>query len=245
MALWSFIMLVISLGCENAPSPPVTPVQEALDGKNVLFVYGGWEGHNPEGCRDLYVPWLESEGAHVVTSNSLDIYTDQAAMDTTDLVIQIWTLGSITGPQVTGLLKAVEKGTGFAGWHGGIVDAFRCSLEYHLMTGGQFLVHPGGLVPHRIRITDPNDPVTAGVSDFDLNSEQYYMLTDPNIQVLATTTFTGDHLPWLDGRTMPVIWKHSYGQGRVYVNTIGHNLSDHAIPEFATTVRRGFAWAVR
>lgn len=35
----------------------------SLTGKTVLFVYGGWDGHEPEQCRDIFVPWLQSEGA--------------------------------------------------------------------------------------------------------------------------------------------------------------------------------------
>lgn len=245
MGLYSIILLIVSWSCSGKAPVPMTPQAGTLDGKNVLFVYGGWEGHNPEGCRDLYVPWLESEGAILTISNALDIYTDQEAMDSVDLIIQTWTLGSITDPQLNGLLRAVENGTGFAGWHGGVVDAFRSALEYHLMTGAQFISHPGGQLSYTVNITDPNDPIMEGVSDFTVRSEQYYLLTDPNIEVLATTTFSADHITFLEGRTMPVIWKHRYGNGRVFVNTIGHNLSDHAIPEFETTMKRGMVWAAR
>ena len=44
------------------------------DSKKILFVYGGWEGHEPEKMRDLIVPWLESEG-HTVTVHLLLILT--------------------------------------------------------------------------------------------------------------------------------------------------------------------------
>jgi hypothetical protein len=225
---------------------PNDPVQlDSLIGKKVLFVYGGWEGHQPQAMHDLYVPWLESIGAEVVSSNSLESYADTALMNAIDLIIQTWTLGEISQPQLNGLLKAVSNGTGFAGWHGGVVDAFRNELQYHLMTGGQFLSHPGGIVTYAVNVTAPNDPIMHGLQDFAVNTEQYYVLTDPTIEVLATTTFTGEHDPLLKGRTIPVIWKHRYGEGRVFVNTIGHKIEDHAIPEFETSMRRGIVWACR
>jgi uncharacterized protein len=224
---------------------PDTTAQKTLVGKSVLFVYGGWEGHQPVVLRDRFVPWLQSEGASVIASSSLDIYADSTVMANTDLIIQTWTLGQISGPQINGLLRAVRNGTGFAGWHGGIVDAFRPSLEYHMLTGGQFIAHPGNLIAHDIHVADPSDPVMHGVNPFAVHTEQYYMLTDPNIHVLATTTFSGEHLDWIAGRTMPVIWKHRYGMGRVFVTAIGHQPSDFDVPEVDLTLKRGIRWAVK
>ena len=216
-----------------------------LAGKHVLFVYGGWEGHHPEACRDLYVPWLHSQGAMVTISDSLGIYTDSLLMAQQDLIIQIWTMGEISQQQLNGLLQAVEQGTGLAGWHGGIGDAFRNEPAYQFMVGGQWVAHPGGVIDYTVRVTDPSDPIMTGIQDFVLHTEQYYMHVDPNVHVLATTSFTGEHAFWLSGRTMPVMWKTTYGLGRIFFNAIGHQMEDHAVPEFALTMRRGIRWACR
>ena len=53
----------------------------------------------------------------------------------------------------------------------------------------------------------------AGIDSFDYHSEQYYMHVDPSNEVLATTTFSGAHAPWIDGVVIPVVWKRRYGQG--------------------------------
>ena len=55
-----------------------------------------------------------------------------------------------------------------------------------------------------------------GITDFDYPSEQYYMHVDPANEVLATTTFSGEHAPWIEGVVMPVVWKRRYGEGRVF-----------------------------
>ncbi len=110
----------------------------SLNGKKVLFVYGGWEGHDPVLTRDIFVPWMRSEGAEVVVSDNLDVYTDSTLMNSLDLVVQIWTMGTITKEQEKGLITAVKRGVGLAGWHGGIGDAFRNNVEFQFMVGGQW-----------------------------------------------------------------------------------------------------------
>lgn len=222
---------------------PVTG--QAADGPSkVLFVYGGWEGHEPENYRDLLVPWLESQGFEVTVSDNLDVYTDEALMNEQDLVVQIWTMGTITPPQMFGLLKAVENGMGIAGWHGGLGDAFRASPRYQYMIGGQWVEHPGNDgIPYRVNITDHEDPIMAGIEDFDVVSEQYYMHVDPNNKVLATTTFNGDHDPWVKDTVMPVVWKKTYGKGRVFYTSLGHKPHVYDIPEAMTILQRGILWA--
>ena len=243
----TFVLMQVSCSTNQ---PDSSTNQESLEpsglqGKAVLFVYGGWEGHQPEACRDLFVPWLQEAGATVIESKTLDVYADSILMAGIDLIVQIWTMGEISADQLHGLLNAVESGTGFAGWHGGIIDAFRGSLEYDLLTGAQFLTHPGGEIPYSVHITDPRDPVMAGIHDFDVVTEQYYLLTDPNMHVLATTTFDDQHLKWIKGHTMPVIWKKSYGSGHVFVSTLGHSTDVLSKPEVQKTLERGFVWACR
>ena len=106
--------------------------ESVLKGKNILFVYGGWDGHEPRQCMEVLKPWLESEGAVVRLSEDLNVYTDKELMGSIDLVIQTWTMGNITHEQERGLLEAVRGGAGLAGWHGGLCDAFRNSGKMEL-----------------------------------------------------------------------------------------------------------------
>ncbi len=215
----------------------------SLQGKKILFVWGGWEGHDPDLCKDLFVPWLKSEGAEVTVSDSLDVYTDIKLMKSLDLVVQIWTMGQISGEQEKGLLETVKSGVGIAGWHGGLGDSFRNNTEYQFMVGGQWVAHPGGVIDYEVNITDPSDPVTRNIQDFKMHSEQYYIHVDPNVKVLATTTFNGDHADWIDGCVVPVIWKKYYGKGRVFYSSLGHVAIDFEVPEALETMKRGIIWA--
>ncbi len=214
-----------------------------LQNKKVLFVWGGWKGHEPGKCRDIFVPWMRQMGAEVIVSDSLDAYTDKALMDSLDFIVQVWTMGQIKKEQEKGLLKAVKRGVGLAGWHGGLCDSFRNNTEYQFMTGGQWVAHPGGVVDYTVNIIDQNDPVTAGLKDFAMHSEQYYMHVDPNVKVLAATTFNGDHAAWIDGAVVPTVWKKYYGKGRVFYTSLGHVAADFKVPEALTIMERGILWA--
>jgi uncharacterized protein len=220
----------------NLPNP-------TLKGKKILFVYGGWKGHEPEQCKDLFVPWLRAEGADVTVSDNLDAYLNEELMSSLDLVVQVWTMGEITKEQEKGLLTAVRNGCGIAGWHGGLGDSFRNNVEYQFMVGGQWVAHPGGIIDYRVNITDHNDLVTRNLKDFAMHSEQYYMHVDPNVKVLATTTFTDQHSNWIGGAIIPQVWKKYFGKGRVFYSALGHVASDFKVHEALEIQKRGIRWA--
>jgi type 1 glutamine amidotransferase len=213
------------------------------DAVKALVVWGGWDGHGPEQCAALFVPWLRRQGFDVTLSDSLDVYADQRVMQSLQLIVPIWTGGTISPEQEGGLLSAVAHGVAIAGWHGGMADSFRSCTGYQYMVGGQWVAHPGGIVRYTVHVVDHADPITAGISDFDMVSEQYYMHVDPSNEVLATTTFDGTKDLWIAGTVMPVIWKRRYGSGRVFYASVGHTAKDFDVPEARTVVQRGMMWA--
>jgi type 1 glutamine amidotransferase len=217
--------------------------RSVLKDKRVLFVWGGWMGHEPDKCRDIFVPWMESEGAKVLVSDTLEAYVTNDLKKDFDLIVQVWTMGQITGNQEKALLEAVKGGVGLAGWHGGLGDSFRNNTEYQFMVGGQWVAHPGGVIDFRVNIVDHNDPVTKGLTDFDMHSEQYYVQVDPNIKVLATTTFSDKNASWIGGNVVPVAWKKAYGNGRVFYSSLGHVAADYKVPQALEIQKRGIRWA--
>ncbi len=213
--------------------------------KKSLLVWGGWDGHEPRECVACFEPFLAEKGFDVTVSDSLDVFADKGAMHAFDLIVPCWTMGEIDGHQEEGVLDAVRAGVGIAGWHGGMGDAFRASTAYQFMVGGQFVEHPGGIIEYTVNITRPDDPIMDGINDFKMKSEAYYMHVDPSNDVLATTTFTGEHCAWVDGCVMPVVWKRSYGEGRVFYSALGHVASDFDVFECFEIMKRGMLWACR
>ena len=215
--------------------------------KKALMTWGGWDGHEPKQCVDIFQPILEAEGFEVTVTDTLDILTDKNFMSSFDLVVPVWTMSEITDDQESGLLDAVKSGAGLAGWHGGMGDAFRNNVNYQFMVGGQWVAHPGSIIKYKVNITNQTDPITEGLADFDMESEQYYMHTDPSNEVLATTTFAGDQeeMTWIKDCVMPVIWKRMWGNGKVFYTSLGHVAKDFDVPEVKEIVRRGLVWAAR
>lgn len=212
--------------------------------KKALIVYGGWHGHDPKETSELFASLLTDAGLDVTLSETLDSFLDVDLMSSLDLVVPMYTMSTITKEQEKGLLDAIrDGGVNCGGWHGGMADAFRNNTEYQFMVGGQWVAHPGNVIDYRVNINDKVSPITEGIEDFDMHSEQYYMHVDPMNEVYATTTFNADHAPWIDGAVMPVVWTKMYGKGKVFYSSLGHVIGDFDVPEAREIVRRGLLWA--
>ncbi len=212
--------------------------------RKALIVWGGWSGHEPEQCAEIVSDLLEGEGFKVRVEAATEAFADPSINDLS-LVVPIITMAKIEKQEVQNLTKAVAGGVGLAGFHGGMCDAFRESVEYQFMCGGQWVAHPGNVIDYRVDIVKPDDPICRGIRSFPYRSEQYYMHVDPTNEVLATTTFSGEHLPWIEGVVMPVVWKRRYGRGRVFYSSLGHVAREFDVPEMRTILQRGMLWAAR
>jgi hypothetical protein len=241
---WPYLIVVLAAALAWSGRPAGAQAPPAPKPK-VLMVWGGWPGHEPKQTVDIFAPWLTEQGFDVEISTSLDSYLDAAKMKSLALVVQAYTMSTITPQQERGLLDAVKSGVGLAGWHGGLSDAFRNNTEYEFMVGGAWAAHPGGVIDYTVNIAKRDDPITKGLTDFRMHSEQYYMLVDPNAEVLATTTFTGQYAPWINGTVMPVAWKKLYGKGRVFHLSVGHVAADFSVSEAKQIMQRGLLWAAR
>ncbi len=212
--------------------------------KRAMIVWGGWEGHEPEPGAAYVAAMLRDEGFEVRVEGDVDAFADPAVREM-DLIVPCITRATIAKEPLDNLLAAVQGGVGIAGYHGGLAGSFREAVGFHFMAGCQWVAHPGGIIPFRVEVTRPDDPIMDGIGDFDYRSEQYYLHVDPVVEVLATTTFSGEHAPWIDGVVMPVVWKKQYGAGRVFYSSLGHRAYELDVPEIRTIMTRGLLWAAR
>ena len=208
--------------------------------KKALFIAGGWDGHQPEKIVQLFSNDLRLAGFSTDIETSLDVLADLERLKTYDVISPCWTRGSLSKEQSAGLLAAVHGGVALAGIHGGMGDAFRGNIEYEWMVGGHFVGHPH-VGDYTVRIKDFDSPITKGLpGSFAYQSEQYYLLMDPAVHVLAETEYV------YEGRhcTMPVAWIRMWGQGRVFYSSLGHDpLEFEKFPEARTLTVRGLRWA--
>ncbi len=208
--------------------------------KKALFVAGGWDGHHPERIAQLFAGQLNERGFVSDVETSLDVLADAERLKNYDVIFPSWTMGTLSKEQTKGLVNAVRGGVGLAGIHGGMGDAFRGNHDFEWMVGGHFVSHPH-VGDYVVRVTDVATEITRGLpGSFAYKSEQYYMLVDPGVQVLADTEYT-----W-EGRrvTMPVAWVKRWGKGRVFYSALGHAPEEFTTyPEALRLTVQGVIWA--
>jgi len=203
-----------------------------------LLTWGGWEGHEPEACMRMVDQALKGRGVETEIRDTLACYEDLDHLKRQDLIVQCWTMSTIEREQEKNLLAAVADGVGFGGWHGGMCDAFRQNTNYQFMCGGQWVAHPDGVIDYAVRIGPERDPITEGMTEIAMHSEQYYVHVDPNVEVLMTTTFKA-----FGDRPVPVTWKKTWGKGRVFYTSLGHVAADFETPQVLDMLVRGLVWA--
>jgi type 1 glutamine amidotransferase len=229
--------------------------------KTALIVRGGWDGHQPVQTTDFFLPYLEQQGFQTRVEDSTKVYADADYLATVDLIVQVVTMSTIEKDELKGLRRAVAAGTGLAGWHGGIADSYRNEADYLQLIGGQFAHHQAKARPEElegvagdnfVRYTvdivaeQAEHPIVAGIEDFELDTEQYWVLSDDYNDVLATTTIPArDFDNWHRPITCPAIWTRQWGQGKVFVCTPGHQLDVVQHPSVRTIIERGLLWASR
>ena len=212
-----------------------------VERKRALILFGGWEEHKPDLAAEFAVERVLVD-FDVSLSSDLTML-DPEVLAEIDLLVLLWTFGEITASQEQALLGAVRDGLGLLTWHG-TTSAFLASRAHKFLMGGQFMAHPGGQnVTYTVSFCS-SDPLVQGLADVTVTSEQYYLLVDPGVKVLATTDMA---TPGGDPATvaMPVAWTRGWGQGRVFYCSLGHTPESLDSPPVLSLLRRAATWASR
>jgi len=216
--------------------------------RKAMILCGGWDGHEPTLITARFKKFLESEGFEVSVEENVQVIKDKDRLYELDLFIPEWTMcnENLGYGFFEPLLEAVGGGLGMAGCHGGMCDSFRNNIEYQCITGANWVSHPGADgTQYRVNIISKSNPLTEGISDFDVTSEQYYLHVDPANEVLATTRFPT--VKWYHSANgevdVPQVWTRKWGYGRVFYNALGHHDDVFNIPEAWELMKRGLLWA--
>jgi type 1 glutamine amidotransferase len=214
--------------------------------RKALILCGGWTGHEPVQITERFKGFLEAEDFEVIVAETLGVLEDRDLLMSLDLFIPVWTQGELKRNEGLPIYEAIGSGVGMAGCHGGMCDAFRTNIGWQFITGANWVAHPGASeAVYKVNITSSSNPLTEGIKDFTVNSEQYYMHIDPAIEVLATTRFPT--INWYHASNgevdVPVVWTKRWGHGRVYYNSLGHHNDIFDIPEAWELMKRGLLWA--
>jgi type 1 glutamine amidotransferase len=212
--------------------------------RKAIIVWGGWQGHEPEQCAEVVAELLRADGFGVEVTGDLGIL-GSPTIARADLLVPIVTGEKIEKAHADALVQMVREGLGLGGHHGTLATSFKESASFRYLSGVTWVAHPGNIIDFRVNVTRQDDPVMAGIPDFDYRSEQYYLHYDPSIDILATTTFSGEYDPAARNVTMPVAFKRHFGTGRIFYSALGHVAAEFDHPYMSLILRRGLSWAAR
>lgn len=119
------------------------------------------------------------------------------------------------------------------------------SKSYRDVMGGAYLGHPP-LRPFKVRVTNPDHPITRGVSDFIVTDEQHYMTYDKDPKHILLRSENMDGLRYENyGSTAIAGWAYDYGKGRVAYTAPGHTLHAMWHSEYVKLQQNAVRWLLK
>jgi len=236
LVLIAIVAMVFCMGAQPARKP--TPIK-------VLLITGDDVSAHPwremsETTREILV---NSGKFDVKISEDPLILESETALKNYDVIVfTIFStkLKELPGQAQENLLNYVKEGKGFFVQH--LASAsFPKWEEFGKLCGRKWIMGTSGHGPRAVfkaNIVDKQHPITAGLSDFDVDDELYAKLQgNEKIQVLVTADSD-----WSKA-TEPLVFVQNYGQGRVVHNAFGHDRKALMTPNVQKIIARGTEWA--
>jgi type 1 glutamine amidotransferase len=155
------------------------------------------------------------------------------------------------------LLEYVKSGKGLVVYHFSVA-AFNGWTEYEKLSAGNWRPNQGhhsARHDFEVKVTDSGHPITRGLkSSFTQTSDELYanLKWQPKGTYRVLATAWDDHslyggkakqpIPG-SGLDQPMLWTTGYGQGRVFITALGHDVPAIRTPAFIATFTRGCEWA--
>ena len=147
-----------------------------------------------------------------------------------------------------------EQGKAIKQWvlEGGSLFAYHNSShvsltnkDYRDVEGAVYTGHPV-IRPFKVKIVNPDHPITKGVRDFVVTDEQHFMTYDKDPKYLLLETVNENGLEFKNlGKTAPGGWAYDYGKGRVCYMSPGHMLTVLWNPEYVKLQHNAVRWLLR
>ncbi|RYD33857.1 MAG: hypothetical protein EOP87_10255, partial [Verrucomicrobiaceae bacterium] len=220
-----------------------------------VFIRSGKKTHGP-GAHDhpsFLQDWTKLLNDRGAKATGGDGFPTKAQLAETDVVvIHAEEGGNITGEDRANFEEFLKRGGGVVAVHGGTVS--RDPDWYKTVIGGSWRFGKTKWLEGHMSLyfTDRANPITTGMSNFDLDDEIYYDLEVlPEVKVLAGA-FTpkpkdASH-PGDDKRVniydiQPQMWTYETGNRRALAFVPGHLYKNFSHASIRTLLLRGIAWA--
>ncbi|HVR74961.1 MAG TPA: ThuA domain-containing protein [Planctomycetota bacterium] len=230
------------------------PLQEAPRAKRVLIVTGSdvpahdWRATTPVTRRILE----EAKKLEVFVSEDTGVL-ESSALSRYDLIVLNYrndaSREKLSEAARKNLAAFVSGGKGLAAIHFAVA-AESDWAEFQKLVGrtwvgkrsGEKAVKASGhgkRGPFKVIVTKKDHPITRGIQDFEADDELYAQLAgDGPIEVLATA-----HSADFSKRDEPMAWTLRYGEGRVFVTVLGHDVPARESEGFRKLLSQGCEWA--
>jgi type 1 glutamine amidotransferase len=208
--------------------------EEAASQKiKILFVQGG--GHDWKGNFALLDEVLRKTGDFAVTMSE-DLNELKAENIKKYDVVLFYGSGMEfkDAEQEKGLCDFVREGRAYAGIHSA-TDSFKKSDAYWELVGGRFAGHGGG--KFSVYIHDQEHPITAGLTEFEIQDETYSHQYHKNMCMRSLIRMNRGE------ERQSMGWVQPYGKGRVFYTSLGHGREAWTNPQFQRLVVRGLYWS--
>jgi type 1 glutamine amidotransferase len=212
----------------------------------ILLVTGmDYPGHHWRETAPVLAQALRKDSRLEVFTVEDPHFLDSDALASYDAVILFWQNWQQPGPGQ----KARENLRHFvAGGKGLVLVHFACGAwhdewpEFVKIAGRVWYGSNGRqhdpYGPFRVEIAQPENPIVAGLGDFDTQDELYTCLIgDTPIEILAQAKSK------VDGKYYPMALTAHYGQGRTFLCTLGHDATSFSSEKVQELYRRGCAWS--
>jgi hypothetical protein len=103
----------------------------------------------------------------------------------------------------------------------------------------------GARLPFQVTVREPENPIMKGLPKVWMHQgdELYAALRGPGRNMTVLATAHSDPANKGTGRDEPILITLSYGKGRIFHTTMGHDVSALTCVGFVTTFQRGTEWA--
>jgi len=219
-----------------------------------IFIRSGEKTHAP-GCHDYpaflkdWTALLNERGAKATGGNAFP--TQEQLAETDVVILHAAEAGNIVGDDRKNFEEYLKRGGGVVAIHGGAVA--RDHDWYKGVIGGSWNFARTKWLEGEMSLyfTDRENPITAGVSNFDLDDEIYYdMEMMPEAKILAAAYTPkpkqGEAQPGAPVSVydiQPQMWTYETGNRRAFVCIPGHQYVNFSHTSIQTLLLRGIAWA--
>ncbi len=234
--LWAFVLVSSTL--------PVLVAQNTKPTRILLLVGGAY--HDYDQLPPTMTAALRTKLSENSVSSEFTITKDLAQLRKENLskydalMLNVCEQTPVDSEERQGLLDAVRSGMPLVALHC-TFWSFQDWPEFKQVLGA-FVPGHGHFGTFCLKTVRPDSPILKGVpSTFDLTDEPYIVNDrDPSVEVLVETCKSVENRPG----TEPEMWTKTYGRGRIFAMTFGHDARAQNNPAYQTLLSNGLLWAL-